>query len=145
MESICLRLPLLLQRPSSLIFRRRKKSPMMTVFAAKREAYERDGGGHGVDENMIVLRMRIHDMNMAERKHEPPSDWMEWEKRYYPDYDSDICEAIGLLQTQLMNTRPSLVLCMVALLALSVPVSVVTTAYHLMEILQGIISGIHLN
>ncbi|XP_043694654.1 uncharacterized protein LOC122645412 [Telopea speciosissima] len=153
--------PLLLpQRPSSLILRRwrlrqwktsleqpcKQQSPMK-VFVARKDGYDRDFDGRRVDENMIVLRMRIQDMKIKadQRKDEPPLHWMEWEKRYYHDYDSDIFEAIGLLQTQLMKTRPSLVFGMVALLALTVPTSMLITAYHLMQILKGIICGIHLN
>ena len=79
-------------------------------------ALQRDASfGHGydgklVDEDMIVLRMRIHEIKMSEKSQAEvaASDWMEWEKKYYgEDYDSDICEAVGLLQSRLMDTRPS--------------------------------------
>ncbi|KAJ4961141.1 hypothetical protein NE237_021051 [Protea cynaroides] len=56
-----------------------------------------------VDENMIVLRKRIHEMKKMEKNQEPPEDWMEWEKKYYRHYNSDVYEAVGLLQTQLMD------------------------------------------
>ncbi|KAJ4975006.1 hypothetical protein NE237_008180 [Protea cynaroides] len=93
------------------------------------------GRGKLVDENMIVLRMRIQEMKMVESSQERlPEDWMEWEKRYYTHYDSDICEAVGLLQTQLMKTRPSVALGMVALVTLSVPMLMFMVALHLMEL-----------
>ncbi|KAK8498689.1 hypothetical protein V6N12_000991 [Hibiscus sabdariffa] len=48
-----------------------------------------------VDEDMIVLRKRIHEMKMVDRNYEPPTNWMEWEKRYYTSYDSILgCFAI---------------------------------------------------
>ena len=53
---------------------------------------------------------------MMERNYEPPSEWMHWEKQIYTSYDSFICEMMGLLQIQLMNTRPSLALGILALL-----------------------------
>ncbi|KAG1330597.1 hypothetical protein COCNU_02G005650 [Cocos nucifera] len=114
-------------------------------FAHRKDSYGPDFEGHLVDENMIVLRKRIHEMRMAETNHEPPSDWMEWEKRYYASYDSDVCEVLGLLQTLLMNTRPSLAIGMAALLALSVPTSAILILYHLMEASRAILSGLHLS
>ncbi|KAF8376800.1 hypothetical protein HHK36_031528 [Tetracentron sinense] len=114
------------------------------VFVARKDSYDRNYGGKLVDENMIVLRKRIHEMKMIERNDEAPLDWMEWEKQYYTNYDSDICEAMGLLQSLLMNTRPSLALGMVALITLSVPASMVMVLFDLMEIAKWILSGIHL-
>ena len=98
--------------------------------------------GRLVDENMIVLRKRIHEMKMVERNFEPPSDWMDWEKRYYTSYDSLICEIMGILQSQLMNTRPSLAFGMMALIILSVPTSTGVVLFHLMEIAKGFMAGI---
>ena len=96
-----------------------------------------------MDENMIVLRKRIHEMKMVERNYEPPSHWMEWEKRIYVGYDSFICDVMGILQSQLMNTRPSLALGMVALVTLSVPVSSAVMVLHLVEISKGVLGGLH--
>ncbi|KAF8390031.1 hypothetical protein HHK36_024552 [Tetracentron sinense] len=104
------------------------------VFAARKDSYDRNYDGKLVDENMIVLRKRIHEMKMIE----PPSDWMEWEKQYYANYDSDICEAMGLLQSLLMKTRPSLALGMVALITLSVPASIVMVLFNFMEIAKDL-------
>ena len=94
--------------------------------------------GRSVDEEMIVLRKRIHEMRMIERNYEPPLEWMDWEKRYYAHYDSDICEAVGLLQNLLMSSRPSLAIGMAALVALSVPTSVFMVLSHLMQAAKGV-------
>lgn len=91
-----------------------------------------------VDENMIVLRMRINEMKMVERNCEAPADWMEWEKRYYGSYDSDICKGVGMLQRFLMNTRPGVALGMLALVGFSVPSSVLLVLINLIEVGKGV-------
>lgn len=71
-----------------------------------------------MDENMIVLRMRIK----VETGGLPPTrseNWMEWEKKYYEHYIEDVCEIMRMLQMCLMNNRPSLVLGTLALLMLT--------------------------
>ncbi|MED6194167.1 hypothetical protein PIB30_026032 [Stylosanthes scabra] len=101
-------------------------------------------GGRLVDESMIVLRKRIHEMKMIERNYEAPSDWMDWEKRYYTSYDSMVLEAMAFLQTQLMNTRPSFALGAMAFLALSLPTSTALLFFHLLHFTNSLISsGIH--
>ncbi|KAL3526995.1 hypothetical protein ACH5RR_011651 [Cinchona calisaya] len=105
-------------------------------------------GGKLVDESMIVLRMRIKEMKMLESGHDDqlPSNWMEWEKKYYfAHYNEDVCEAIGLLQTYLMKTRPSLALGTLAILALSVPISTCLVLLNFAELVKGLVlvSGIH--
>ncbi|GAV75821.1 hypothetical protein CFOL_v3_19297 [Cephalotus follicularis] len=110
------------------------------VFATRGENY----GGQLVDENMIVLRKRIHEMIMKERNYEPPQEWMGWEKQYYTCYDEYICKFVGLLQSHLMNSRPSLALGMLALITISVPASTVMIALRLMEAAEGALSMIHL-
>lgn len=68
-----------------------------------------------VDENMIVLKMRIQETEMKEReKHN-----LENEEDWYENYDSDVYELVGLLQILMMNNRPSLVLGVFALLVIS--------------------------
>ncbi|KAF8390032.1 hypothetical protein HHK36_024553 [Tetracentron sinense] len=124
--------------------RQHRRGMSSRVFVARKDSHDQNYGGKLVDENMIVLRKRIHEMKMIERNDEAPLDWMEWEKQYYTNYDSDICEAMGLLQSLLMNTRPSLALGMVALITLSVPASMVMVLFNLMEIGKWILSGIHL-
>lgn len=137
--------------PSSSVFNRFKRVSLADnkVYASatpRRDAHDRNCRGglqhRMVDENMIVLRKRIHEMKMIERNYEPPENWMEWEKKYYTSYDSYICEAVGVLQAQLMNTRPSVVLGTMALIALSVPTSTALLCFHLMEITNGVLAGI---
>lgn len=96
-------------------------------------------GGRLVDENMIVLRRRIHETKMVERNYEPPAEWAEWEKRFYTCYDSDVCQAVGLLQTLLMSARPSVGIGAVALVALSVPTSVFFLGLHLVQMVKAIL------
>ncbi|KAK6931010.1 ABC transporter-like, ATP-binding domain [Dillenia turbinata] len=114
---------------------------MLKVLASRRDEYGREYDGQKVDENMIVLRKRIHEMKIAESDdHVAPSHWMDWEKKYYyANYDSDICEAVGMLQSKLMNTRPSLALGLVALVALSVPTSTVLLGFHLIKMINTMI------
>jgi len=107
-----------------------------------RGSADQNFSGRLVDEGMITLRKRIHEMNMIERNYEPPSDWMEWEKRYYTKYDSIICEAVGVLQTQLMNTRPGLALGAMALVAISVPTSSAVVLFHLVELAKAVLAGV---
>ncbi|KAK2635342.1 hypothetical protein Ddye_030134 [Dipteronia dyeriana] len=114
----------------------RKRVSKAKVLATR----DRDYPGRVVDENMIVLRKRIHEMKMVERNYEPPAEWMEWEKRYYTSYDSIICEVMGVLQSCLMNTRPSLALGMLALVLLSVPTSTAMFSFQILEITKGILA-----
>ncbi|KAL3510636.1 hypothetical protein ACH5RR_030037 [Cinchona calisaya] len=102
-------------------------------------------GRNMVDENMIVLRKRIHEMKMTERNYEPPSEWMDWEKKYYTNYDSMICEAIGFLQSHLMNNRPCLAIGMIALVILSVPTSSFVVLSKLMELTKAVLGGIYMS
>ncbi|KAK9272784.1 hypothetical protein L1049_003161 [Liquidambar formosana] len=145
MKSASLSSPPLSGQPFSVkLPRRRSSSTTRNVVTAMRGTNGRDYGGKLVDESMIVLRIRIREMKMLETNHVPPSDWMEWEKRYFKYYDSDICEAVGLLQSLLMNMRPSLAIGIAVLIALSVPLSTAVLMFHAVEITKGILSGIHL-
>ena len=94
---------------------------------------------------MIVLRKRIHEMKMIEKNYEHPAHWMGWEKNCYTGYDEFICEAMGLLQAQLMKTRPSLVLGLAVLVGLSVPTSAAWVLVRFAEMTSGVLAGIHLN
>ncbi|KAK4376370.1 hypothetical protein RND71_002666 [Anisodus tanguticus] len=101
--------------------------------------------GRIVDDNLIVLRKRIHEMKIIEKNYEPPAEWMDWEKRMYANYDVNICQALGLLQSQLMDSRPSLVLGMTALIGISVPTSSIVILFHLIELTKGILAGFHIS
>ncbi|TKY50939.1 hypothetical protein E2542_SST22446 [Spatholobus suberectus] len=122
----------------------RKASSFAPIMASMRGSADQNFSGRLVDESMIILRKRIREMNMIERNYEPPSDWMDWEKRYYTSYDSIICEAVGVLQTQLMNTRPSLALGAMTLVAISVPTSTAVVFFHLVELAKAVLAGVHL-
>ncbi|GFS32751.1 hypothetical protein Acr_00g0024410 [Actinidia rufa] len=116
------------------------------VSASRNEAHGRDYyGGRLVDENLIVLRKRIHEMKMIERNYEPPAHWMGWEKNCYAGYDEFICEAMGLLQAQLMKTRPSLALGLAVLMGLSVSTSAAWVLGLFVEMTSGVLARIHLN
>ncbi|KAJ9173020.1 hypothetical protein P3X46_016198 [Hevea brasiliensis] len=124
----------------------RKRLLGMSVKAARRDSSERDYGGRLVDENMITLRMRIREMKMLETSTSSdddlhqilPSDWMEWEKKHFFNYNKDVCEVLGLLQNYFLNTRPSLALGMLALVALIVPISTGVVLFSALQIAKGI-------
>ncbi|GKC71393.1 hypothetical protein Tco_1117276 [Tanacetum coccineum] len=106
------------------------------VVNAERGANDK---GKLVDDNMIVLRMRIKEVEMEEMDGLPPTiseNWMKWEKEYYEDYNKDVCEAMGMLQMYLMNTRPSLVLGTLALLMLSVSLSTSVVIYSFTKLVM---------
>ncbi|GLT26198.1 hypothetical protein SLA2020_012800 [Shorea laevis] len=123
---------------TTVVSNRHKQRAISTkIFAAKKEAHDRDSGWRIVDESMIVHQKRIHEMKMIERNYEPPADWMDWEKRVYTSYDLMICEIMGVLQSQLMNTRPSVALGMMALIALSLPISIAVVFSQLLEMAKN--------
>ena len=122
-----------------------KRCKNVRVFARGRDSYEWEyGGGRVVDESMIILRKRIHEMKVVERNYEPPVEWAKWEKQYFACYDEIICNFVGIIQLQLMNTRPCLALGMIGLVAMSVPASTVMIFSHVMEVANGVFSTVHL-
>ncbi|XP_013644875.2 uncharacterized protein BNAC07G20690D [Brassica napus] len=121
---------------------RTQKKMKMSVFAAASSGKDHYyGGGRLVDENMIILRKRIHEMKMVERNYEPPSHWLDWEKRFYSSYDTMICDSIGLLQSFLMNSRPTVAITTLLLLLLSVPVSSSVMAFRLLDLLHWVLAA----
>lgn len=114
----------------------RKNGASTRILAIRRDGKgEKDRHDHKlVDENMIVLKMRIREMTTKEQENRatpPPEHWMGWEKEWYKSYDNDVYELVGLLQNLLMDTRPSLAIGVIALLILSVstPLAVVLTYF----------------
>lgn len=90
-------------------FRPRKRVDNQ-IFSMKMDG---EGGGDDrrlVDQNLIVLRKRIHEIKMKEESHAPPSSWWRWEKKWHELYGADVIEIVGLVQISVMNGRPSLVL-----------------------------------
>ncbi|KAJ3700777.1 hypothetical protein LUZ61_004482 [Rhynchospora tenuis] len=95
-----------------------------------------------VDESMITLRKRMHEAKLAERNYEPPSDWMDWEKRYYIQYGTDVFELVGLLQGLLINTRPSVALGLMAIIAISVPTTSILGLHLLIDVCGFLLSPV---
>ncbi|KAJ1377701.1 hypothetical protein SESBI_48598 [Sesbania bispinosa] len=108
------------------------------ISASKRDAYGHHYDGNLVDENMILLRLRIREIEMAEMKTKAHSDWTEWEKKYFANYGSDVCDAVGLLQRMLMNTRPGLAVGILALVMLTMSMSMSLVVFHLVELAKEI-------
>lgn len=104
------------------------------ICAAKRDPFGQQYDGKLVDENMIILRMRIREIEIVETKTETHSDWTEWEKKYFENYGSDVCDAVGLLQRILMNTRPALAVGILALFMISMSMSMSLLVFHLLEL-----------
>ncbi|XP_058184618.1 uncharacterized protein LOC131302059 [Rhododendron vialii] len=123
-------------------YRRTNRVLSATVSASLRnESY---GGRSVVDENLIVLRKRIHEMKAAESGHEPPpAHWMEWEKRWYAGKDEFACELTGLLQTRMMGARPCLVLGAILVIALSVPTAGAVAGIQMLAVIKGVCLGFH--
>jgi len=71
----------------------------------------------------------------------PPSNWMGWEKKYFSHYNEDVCEAIGLLQMYLMETRPALALGMLALICLSLSLSTYFLLQQVIEMAKFILQA----
>ncbi|XP_020088960.1 uncharacterized protein LOC109710650 [Ananas comosus] len=122
----------------------RRRRPTASFSVPRR----RDRGGDSVDEDLITLRKRIREMRDAERANDggdddgdeglltTTSDWTEWERQYYEEqYLSDVCEFVGLVQTLLMSTRPSVAVGSIALIGLSVPTALILIALRLAEAL----------
>ncbi|OMO88104.1 ABC transporter-like protein [Corchorus olitorius] len=127
------------RRPfSGDLMRRKKGAKRQSIIQISASKRDHDFSGKLVDENMVVLRKRIHEMNMLEKNYEAPQHWMEWEKKYKKEnYDVDVCEAVGFLQSKLMETRPGVALGMGALLLFSVSSSSAMVLFHLMAMIKG--------
>ncbi|CAA7022583.1 unnamed protein product [Microthlaspi erraticum] len=133
--------PLVLTQKTSSGTQKNNKKTMSVSAAASSGKDHYYGGGRLVDENMIVLRRRIHETKMVERNYEPPSHWMDWEKRFYSSYDSVICDSVGLLQSFLMNSRPTVAIATLILLLVSVPVSSSVFAFRLLDFLHWVLAA----
>lgn len=94
-----------------------------------------------VDEDMIVLRLRIKELEMMEKGEKVcvPSNWFEWEKKYYMQFQSGICREIGYMQLFLMNSRPSFGMGIIGFVVSSVLISNVLLIFHGIEMIEGII------
>ncbi|KAL7132356.1 hypothetical protein ABFS83_12G068500 [Erythranthe nasuta] len=120
---------------------RRKRASSISVLAMKNNANSDD---KLVDQNMVVLKMRIQEMRIKEESlgargpnDEHRRNWLDkWEDEYWPyeDYNSDVFEAIGFLQNLVMSTRPSFVFAVVALLIFSASTYVALVLTYLLSI-----------
>ncbi|KAK4785840.1 hypothetical protein SAY86_002529 [Trapa natans] len=144
MEATATSFPFSASLPKSSSSRRRSTSSPR-VLALRRGGNHRPdrGGSRIVDEGMVVLRMRIREMKQMEKSYEAPIEWMGWERSHYEQYNSLVCEIVGLLQNQLMNTRPGLVIGALALILFSVASSSATLLIHAAGIAQWISSSLH--
>ncbi|KAL0446801.1 UNVERIFIED_CONTAM: hypothetical protein Slati_1808000 [Sesamum latifolium] len=118
----------------------RKRVRKFSVSARKRDRGSNDDKGrcqgNNVDENMIVLRIRMQEMLRKEEQQsyeESKDKWMVWCK----NYEWRVIEGVGLLQILLMNTRPSLVVGMAALLMYSVCTSLAVMLCYLLHFSMG--------
>ncbi|CAO2204875.1 unnamed protein product [Urochloa humidicola] len=107
-----------------------------------------DDGGRMVDEGMLVLRRRIHEMRAAERGWEPPEE--EWaaareeEERYGTYDDADVCGGLlAALQGFLVGSRPGVGVGILAVLALAVPASAFALVTHLLDASRAVVSNLH--
>ncbi|CAO2185405.1 unnamed protein product [Urochloa humidicola] len=101
------------------------------------------GDGRLVDEGMLVLRRRIHEMRAAERGWEPPEEWAAWEKEWYGTYDADVCSLLAAVQEFLVSSRPGVGVGIMAVLALAVPASAFVFVSHLLDASRAIASNLH--
>ncbi|XP_019154618.1 PREDICTED: uncharacterized protein LOC109151155 [Ipomoea nil] len=124
----------------------KKTTGRIIIAAARRGDNHQDHRNKMVDENMIVLRLRIKEMKALEGDdgdRTAEMHWMGWEKEYVKHYNEDICEFIGLLQRFLMENRPALGLGLMAVVLGSVSLSTFVVIMHAMEMAKGLLS--HLN
>ncbi|OEL19434.1 hypothetical protein BAE44_0019547 [Dichanthelium oligosanthes] len=141
--------PSLTTATPAFIVKKQPASSSLTVRCSSRRAdddaeFGCNGGGGGlVDEGMIVLRRRIHEMRAAERNWEPPEEWAAWEKEWYGTYDADVCHLVSALQAFLMSSRPGVGVGLLAVLLLAVPAFAFALVSHLLEASRAIISSLH--
>lgn len=105
------------------------------------------------DENMIVLRMRIKKMKVIEGKKMKvregddddvaATEWKEWERRVFTHYHEGVCESVEMLQSYLMNTRPSVALGVLALIAISLPFSSSVVLANALNLAKALLAGSH--
>ncbi|GLJ32497.1 hypothetical protein SUGI_0653910 [Cryptomeria japonica] len=120
--------------PGCNCIRSKKNERKLAVKACFSHASGRTGFG---DEDMIVLRCRIHKLRREERNYIPPQDWMKWEKNWYPTYHSDVCSFLVRLQSIFLNSRPGIAIGILGLISFSVPASVLLLLSESLHNLKG--------
>ncbi|KAK4416441.1 hypothetical protein Salat_2469600 [Sesamum alatum] len=124
------------------------------IILAQQGDHQSDG--KSVDDNMIVLKMRIKKMKVSDSIRSsnqgsadaaaakpPSSDWKEWEKKLFTRYHEGVCDSVELLQSFLMNTRPSVAVGMLVLVAMSVPVSSSVVVVNALKVARALLAGCH--
>ncbi|CAA0817259.1 Unknown protein [Striga hermonthica] len=126
-----------------------KRSGLITIKRAiKVKAKQKDDNndpGKSVDDNMIVLTMRIKKVKVLESINNeaarPSSDWLERENKFFTRYHENICDSMEFLQSCLMNTKPSVAMGMLILVAMSFSSSVVMV--NVLKMAKGLLAGCH--
>ncbi|KAM3411796.1 hypothetical protein ACQJBY_003455 [Aegilops geniculata] len=110
-----------------------------------------------VDEGMATLRRRIREVEDEEEEPEtepepeeeggvdlfvPPGEWTELERRHHGLYVAGVREALGILFALLVRARPGLGAGVVALVLLSVPVSVLLVSAELVRAVHSILAAV---
>ncbi|XP_075475614.1 uncharacterized protein LOC142506804 [Primulina tabacum] len=119
-----------------------------SVSAKQYENEDNDAGKSSVDENMIVLRMRIKKMKaleVASKERVTPSseDSKEWEKKLFALGHENVYETTENLQSYLMKTKPSVALGMLALFVMCVPLSSPFAVDNVLKVVKGLLAGCH--
>ena len=121
-----------------MITPRRRRSLRVCASSSNKDSYD----GKQVDESMIVLRLRIRDIEMKKMKEEEEIEegghwWriMDWERRYWRNnYASDIYHVVGLFQTLLMETRPCVAFGILLVLFFTLSFSMSFSFLHLVDL-----------
>uniref|UniRef100_A0A0E0JDG1 Uncharacterized protein n=1 Tax=Oryza punctata TaxID=4537 RepID=A0A0E0JDG1_ORYPU len=130
---------------TSVTFCREPAASTRTTVMKSRRRDDADqfSGGGVVDEGMIELRRRIHEMRAAESGWEPPAEWAAWEKEWYGSYDADVCALVGAVQAFLMSSRPGVGVGIVAAVAVSVPASAFLLLSALLHASHSLLANLH--
>ncbi|KAJ1699604.1 hypothetical protein LUZ63_008116 [Rhynchospora breviuscula] len=138
----CAGFPSLLMSSSQAHMMPIRRSSIIRCCAYTRRTESQHANNRLVDESMITLRKRMHEAKLAERNYEPPSGWMDWEKRYYIQYSTDVFELVGLLQDLLINTRPSVALGLMTIVAISVTTTSILGLHLLIDVCGFLLSPV---
>lgn len=107
---------------------------------------------------MIVLKMRIKKLKVVESvggggggdggqessaAPVAPAEWKEWEKRVFTHYHEGVCDTVEMVQSYLMNTRPSVAVGVAALIAMSVPLSTSVVFANALKVARALLAGCH--
>lgn len=109
---------------------------------------EKEGKGESVDDDMIVLRMRIKKLKALEAaaSSESQDSSLVARTKSITNYKEDFCEGAESLQSHLMNARPrALALGMLALLVMSGPLSESGVLGDVWKVARRLLAGCHVS